>query len=291
MNGPRLLQKGPGVNKEIDSDQCKDPSKHGKPTGCGTLNLPLGEEEKEYVKTFLYPDGSIYKGRCKKGQKQGYGSLSSPDGKEYKGNWNQDEKSGYGTMNYPDGSYFEGLWEDGIQHGPGIWTESNGTQIKGTWIEGKLNGKITVIYPCGSSFSGYYEIKDSKNKSLLDCVEQQLEKGFARVKYSDGRKYLGYAKLSISNERGTVRSSLFTPDGRGIMTYPDDTVAYEGISHAKGKYDGYWVDGKKDGYGRFSSPLFGEYEGSWSKGCITGYGKMTWPNKIQVSTNIMIIYM
>ena len=59
MNGPRLLQKGPGVNKEIDSDQCKDSSKHGKPTGCGTLNLPLGEEEKEYVKTFLYPDGSF----------------------------------------------------------------------------------------------------------------------------------------------------------------------------------------------------------------------------------------
>ena len=42
------------------------------------------------------------------------------------------------------------------------------------------------------------------------------------------------------------------------------------------KYEGEWVDGKKEGFGKYTYASGGVYEGDWAGDERRGEGKMTW---------------
>lgn len=68
----------------------------------------------------VMPDGKIYSGCVKRGQRQGMGELSSVDGLIYEGLWKDDLPSGHGTLVCTDGTY-EGEFVEGKRHGKGLF--------------------------------------------------------------------------------------------------------------------------------------------------------------------------
>lgn len=66
------------------------------------------EEGLEFREEVVFPDGTVYKGQMKDGQRHGFGIQVWPDGARYEGSWRNNVASGKGRFFHTDGDVYEG---------------------------------------------------------------------------------------------------------------------------------------------------------------------------------------
>lgn len=77
--------------------------------------IPL---EGAVVATKEMPDGSVYKGEFKNGEKDGRGIQRWTEGDVYKGQWLKGKRSGIGRHCWPDGHLYCGQYLDDRRYLP-----------------------------------------------------------------------------------------------------------------------------------------------------------------------------
>jgi hypothetical protein len=90
---------------------------------------------------FQWPDGRVYFGQFRAGQKQGKGMYMWPNGQYYEGDFKEDECNGMATLYYPDGKTFNGAWKDGKKHGKGVYTWPNEARYHVQYMDGLKVGE------------------------------------------------------------------------------------------------------------------------------------------------------
>jgi hypothetical protein len=219
----------------------------------GTLNAI---DEKRHGKgKYTTPDGSVYEGEFKNGDKHGQGTYFFASGSKYIGQWINGRRSGEGTYTHPDGSKYIGLWENDMRNGKGVSTFSNGKKYTGEFKDDKMHGQGIHTFSDGTRYVG--ESKDD------------LWHGVGKLSFSSGHFYFGEFKKSSFN-------------GQGTLTYADGSVYHGGFKNdifdgqgthtlANGsKYVGGYKNGKYNGYGVMTRSDDGKvYSGIWEDGKLT----------------------
>ena len=95
-----------------------------------------------YLKEKLYhdlPDGSMYHGQMRNGERHGFGILVTTEG-HYEGYWSNDKAEGISTFNYFNGDFYSGQWSDDQPNGYGVYLEKDQSKYEGNFINGQKSG-------------------------------------------------------------------------------------------------------------------------------------------------------
>ena len=117
--------------------------------------------------TYLWLDGSSYKGAFLNDQRHGVGSFKWANGEQYVGEYLEDERTGNGSYSWPDGSSYEGSFLKGKRHGYGIFTSIDGTVYQGEWLNDQQHGEGLLIFVDGRRVQGMW-----KNGKLLTTPQK-----------------------------------------------------------------------------------------------------------------------
>ncbi|GCA63197.1 hypothetical protein KIPB_008454 [Kipferlia bialata] len=135
---------------------------------------------------------------------------------------------------------------------------------------------------------------------IIDVPVEDLDNGVTRFDHLVGLKYRGLTRETAKGIRPSGKGvmtlkggSMFTGvwegdlfDGYGTVTFPDDTVVYQGewrscilwghgtMTDKGGCYTGEWVDGSADGQGIMEYSTGGVYSGGWKRHQRHGHGTM-----------------
>ena len=164
--------------------------------------------------TMTYPDGNVYEGEWKNGQRTGKGIMKYPSGDVYEGGWKNGKRSGKGVMKYSSGDVYDGSWKNDERSGKGIMRYSNGNVYEGEWKNDDLDGMGKMEFRNGDIYTGNF-----KNGA---------QSGYGRMFYINGDNYDGSWRL---NKRY----------GQGIMYYKNGD-----------KYEGEWNQDDRHGVGSFT---------------------------------------
>jgi len=72
------------------------------------IDLLIQEEGLEFKEEVVFPDGAVYKGQIKNGERHGYGIQVWPDGAKYEGYWRDNMAHGRGKFYHIDGDVYDG---------------------------------------------------------------------------------------------------------------------------------------------------------------------------------------
>ena len=181
--------------------------------------------------------GSVYDGHWHEGLRDGRGVLVSAAGDRYEGEWLADKRHGRGAAAGIDGRAYDGEWREGLFHGNGTYTAADGVYV-GAFVEGKRRGRGKMTYADGDVYEG--EWADDKYDGEGTHV------------YANGSTYTGGHKAGrparTAAARGGGRTGARTAGewrwaarhGDGVMTFASGT-----------RYEGFFVEGKMEGEGRF----------------------------------------
>lgn len=213
-------------------------------TGCILGNCENGSG------TFMYNDSSSYYGNWKNGKKDGEGTLAKKDGIRISGNWQDDAIAGRGKITYPindlawdkrggKNELYEGEIKDNQPNGEGILYIYNSNYKNKTTLKGNfVNGKI-------NGKGEFYNLH-------LDTKYELKEESYIG-NYKDGL-YDGFGIYQLTSHFPKAKK-------KGL----DDTIRYEGS----------WINGKKEGKGTYLNNHVYEaedYTGEWKNGLKNGMG-------------------
>lgn len=214
----------------------------------------------------LNENGNIYSGLFSAGWLFGQGTYKNKNGDSYNGEFEYSRYNGYGVMNYANGDQYSGQWLSHMRWGKGKLTLANGDFYDGDWDNDTKHGEgvcqeNSEEYPC-QYFRGYklHNIRDGYTKSRVI-----IDDGYGEV-LGD---YIGELENNIPHGQGSFINKyqrfyighfdhgLF--NGQGILL-----TSHHGII-----YDGMWIKGKPNGYGKTNI-----FEGHWKDGVAHGVGKL-----------------
>ena len=89
-----------------------------------------------------WPDGSIYEGYWKDGQKHGQGKYIWANGMIYEGGFVEGLKDGHGKLRQRDGEVYDGFWSKGKKHGHGKVIYLDGRVDEGQWNMDEFLGEL-----------------------------------------------------------------------------------------------------------------------------------------------------
>ncbi len=252
--------------------------KGGKREGFGYLYLPNDGNYTGYWKNNRYDgegirlmgDGKVEQGMWKEGQLakpmnninlpldgvaykfkpgcisgncfEGNGIKLYPDGMIYLGDFKNGIRNGFGKVYNPDKTIYEGRWVSDKMDGSGVFIDDKGVKRTGVWKEN--------LYVSNGNASNSGSVPPAPGvkspQRQIGCVTGDCVNGYGTYVYSDGSRYIGPFKDSLSH-------------GQGVAIYQKDgaTTRYEGMfdrgsvtgrgtyTYADGrKKIGYWKDGK-----------------------------------------------
>lgn len=149
------------------------------------------------------------------GPRNGYFTVTYDNG-TYTGYFVNDKKEDKGTYTWSYGDKYEGDWKDDNQTGKGTYTWVNGNKYDGDWKDGKREGKGTLTWADGSKYEG-----DWKDDKIT---------GYGKKTWANGDEYLGNFLDGYLHGYGVYSSKS------GHLNNCPECV----------KYDGQWINGKKD---------------------------------------------
>ncbi|CAD2218460.1 hypothetical protein AGDE_14895 [Angomonas deanei] len=182
----------------------------------------------------------------------GYGEYNYNDGHVYKGEWTNNLYHGSGTYYYPSGAKYEGQWRRGREYGKGAMTFFNGDVYNGDWVGGRPHGY-------GSYTSSLCQVEGNWRYGTVSGVVTCL--------FADGTRYRGLVHKDLFHDSGectTVGGVVYKggfKDGKreGFGVYSSPNVRYEG----------HWAGDRKDGEGNIEVRGAGAFEGVWSNDRLT----------------------
>ena len=203
-----------------------------------------------------YPDGGVFEGEVRDGQRWGIGIMRYPGGGVYRGTWERDhwhgeglslaangnryqgsyvsgKKQGVGRYEWVDGSVYEGEFHGGRQHGLGVQISGDGDRYEGMWHRGARHGQGTMLYRDGDHYEGSWRAGKRHGEGVY--------------LWHTGARYAGQW---VEGNR----------HGEGVMTTEDGQI-----------YDGGWRFDYRHGKGSLTLPSGVVESGMWFYGRASTY--------------------
>lgn len=135
---------------------------------------------------YVFTNGARYLGEYRCGLKRGTGKFYYPDGSTYDGQWKKDIKHGQGLYAYPNGDTYDGSWYKGLRHGVGTYTFADAKcAFHGTWKEGVRIGPAELIFR-RHRFYGTWDDQDPVGPGAYTFACKTMALGYVRMEPQDG---------------------------------------------------------------------------------------------------------
>jgi hypothetical protein len=235
---------------------------------------------------YEYFDGEVYEGFFSDGQRNGFGVRNYVNGDKYEGFWSKDYFNGDGTYVWSNGDYYEGEYKDGQKHGYGVLVWTNGARYEGYWEASNFNGKGTYTYLNGDIIeSNWKNGKKNDNQAYLTNANGD----YYEVVYKDDIE-ISKKELAKPIEKSPINSSQYeecvgSPVFVSEKDYEPSFIEYQKkkgflwdncigkYEYYKGnRFEGIFVNGKKEGKGIYNYADGGKYDGNWFNDYGNGYG-------------------
>lgn len=180
--------------------------------GC---TVPLHAAEQ----TVTYPNGNVYRGELKNGQRHGRGIMKYASGCEYQGEWVADQRQGYGEQTWQDNPKYisyRGYWAQNLPNGTGTmayrsgqvytggfknarlqgeaWmTDANGHVRHGNFVQNKREGNFILRTPDGKRWKEYFVADERKSVTKLETIirDKSIHRGSFAQQLDDYRIPIG----------------------------------------------------------------------------------------------------
>lgn len=142
-------------------------------------------------RTLTWPNGDVYVGDVKDGQRHGRGRMKYANGREYVGEWVQDKRQGFGEQtwkNSPKYLYYKGQWIHDLPGGTGTMAFPVGQIYSGEFQKARMQGQGQMAYADGSTRFGTF-------------VQNKREGEFLLIT-ADGRQY---TETFVQDKRTSIR--------------------------------------------------------------------------------------
>jgi len=253
-------RQSPWYESNIEGDFCFNVVKDG----CAvTYNNPF-LKGLENIKEIYHDNGDRFIGQVFNGSPTGKGIMEYTNGDYFEGVWENGKRHGSGLYIFTSGARFQGEWRFGDSYEDGLYVFSDGTITDATFNP-DVKGSSKLIFPNGDSFIGdwlngspfgqgiYYFNNGVQFEGVLEGLKSNEEGVY---KYLNGGESHGYFSTNLLV-------------GNGTMTFPFAT------------YEGSWMNGEFNGYGKVMMSGGETYEGEWKDGLMHGMGvfrssKRTW---------------
>lgn len=275
---------------------------HGEKCGHGELFFTSGEKYEGAFKNdqmhgegkYIWPSQHVYEGSWVNGVKQGHGKLKCPRGEKYIGEWKNNTIEGLGQIRWQNGEKFvgyfknivfkdierftgefEGLngkkyigeWKNLMMHGQGEYINPDGTRYVGESVNGKKCGRGEAFYANGETYNGEWFDNDPH--------------GYGQYDWPDGRQIVGHFHKGVPQMKGSFKQDK-NPENENIQyiwPYWKWTSKMQNgfakVNLENGSvYEGYWMNGTKEGKGTMIWPNKEKYVGDWVQGKQEGRGEM-----------------
>jgi len=175
---------------------------------------------------------------------------------------------------YPNGDHYKGSLQDGLRHGPGVFTWANGDRYEGQWVRDQKQGQGTFTHHTGDEYVGQWKNDAMHGEGTFTWVNGDVYKGHyvngkrhgnGTLTYADGRVEQGrweYNQLAAVKEQDTTPPVIRItshPMTRGIVVVPTlPFVQINGIAKDDSTVSEVTVNGQRvevDDSGRFSVNL------------------------------------
>lgn len=190
----------------------------------------------------------IYEGNFKNSKFNGKGEFKNTKGASYNGAWVNNIKTGIGKLIRSNGTSYIGSFKNDKRHGNGKEYDSKETLLlTGNWTEDLLkNG--TQYFISGKYIGSFKNDKFHGQGKVYDKPGTLVFQG----EFKNGHKIYGTSFLKNGNKHtGNWKNDKI--HGQGTLTLTD-----------KSKYEGYFVNEKKEGSGKtFDSMGKLNFEGTW----------------------------
>ena len=192
-----------------------------------------------YAQSNLPACNGNYSGPC-------FGTMTYTEGDIYIGEFRNGKRNGQGINTWTQGFKYVGGWKDGSQHGQGTLTWPDGRKYVGQYTDGKMNGQ-GILYNANGTVSQQGLWRDDvfvQAQTTPPPVVPVLPEGVS-----------GYPACTGSNWDRCY----------GEFTYRDGT-----------KYQGQWLNSKRNGQGTFYWANGDKYTGQWVSDIMEGQTTYIW---------------
>eukprot|EP00756_Hemistasia_phaeocysticola_P023471 Hpha_TRINITY_DN15896_c2_g13::TRINITY_DN15896_c2_g13_i1::g.191952::m.191952 len=264
---------GHGESTWEDGTSFKGDHKDGKRHGLGTM-VVLGDDGKERYK---------YEGQFVKGKQEGSGefwdmqfsaTLDRVVIKHYKGDFRGGVPHGEGMMELERHWCYRGCFVNGKRHGEGEQESFNPQSgrrkvfVKGTWTDDTLTGPCAYNLYLEGGLVKAYEVDFKDGKPNGNGRLEETRHGVVILVYEGdfkGWRFEGSGRVERRQEgepsttyEGEFRNGLFHGKGK---TVSGPQSGQPGSTDEACSYEGEWVMGRKEGYGKMVYSNLDVYEG------------------------------
>nr|KAF6481902.1 radial spoke head 10-like protein B [Molossus molossus] len=225
----------------------------------------------------VFQGGCTYRGMFSEGLMHGQGTYIWADGVKYEGDFVKNIPMNRGTYTWPDGSTYEGEVISGMRNGFGVFQcSTQPVSYIGHWCQGKRHGKGSIYY----------------NREGTSCYEgdwvHNTKKGWGIRRYKSGNIYEGQWENNMRHGEGMMRWLTTNEEyngqwERGVQNgLGTHTWFLKRIPNSqyplRNEYRGNFVNGCRQGYGKFYYASGAIYEGEWVSNKKHGMGRLTFKN-------------
>ena len=200
-------------------------------------------------------------GNCQNGE----GEFIDLNGYQYNGNFKNGIKTGFGKMAYLDNKVYMGIWANDKPEGRGKEILKNGDFYEGNFANGLYHGEGIYTSKNGDTYTGFYV------NGLFDGT------------------YTHYLKSSNETYTEIYKGGVFVSSKKNEKVIPKNTnpnAKYETLTYATGDvYEGYTVNGKRNGLGKYTGKDGAYYDGNWENDQLNGFAK--YDNGLRYENNIV----
>lgn len=179
--------------------------------------------------TLTYPNGDVYTGEMKNGQRHGKGRMKYANGREYSGEWFENVRQGYGEQIWtksPKYISYYGHWVQDLPQGTGTLSFHSGQVYSGDFNKARFQGQGQMTYSNGDThFGSWMNNKREGEFLLITSKRQQYRETFVQDKRTSVTRIETSAQAKFI-KRGSVErlvDSYGITQGLKIRDFGDNT--------------------------------------------------------------------
>jgi len=232
------------------------------------------EENQHGIGSALFKNEGKYNGEFRRNLMHGNGTYVWSNKTQYRGSFLDNQVTGIGKYQWANKSFYEGEVLNGLRHGRGQFLGSK-FSYEGMWQFGKRSGKGLAYY--NAERTSYYDGE----------WQEGMRHGYGVLQYKSGNTYSGEwvndkkcgKGLMEWKDRGETYDGDWLdgkPHGFGVQIWLEDRAARTTVSAQMcNRYEGYWHQGVREGFGVFFFANGSKYEGNFKNNKKNGYGVFT----------------
>jgi len=274
-------------------------------SGNGTVTLSTESGEKIVISgqfsagqmeghgTAVWSSGLTIDGEFRGGTLNGRAVWDEPGHQHYEGQFADGVSEGQGRMIWGNGDRFVGSFHRALANGAGTYTFGDGQTITGNFENGQAVGHVVVTTPKGKRIEGEFMPPRADPAHLLvwptfpdfnlargrsQAVVLRIDVGADGVVRSPAIVFwTGHEDLEKALSAVVEKWRLDPATVNGVPVEAAMTRTFGIVAYIDGgRFEGEFVDGRRDGEGVLILPGGSRYEGHFAAGSIDGQGRFVW---------------